>query len=89
MKENDPTNVWLGGQPPVQAHYPIDRLLSGMFWCVVLLAILCTPAAVALTLADHKAERRADELWKEFDTHVRYCPCLHREWPVEEEGDRK
>jgi hypothetical protein len=52
------------------------------------LALFVVVAAVCLHRKIERSsmiqKQRVAELWKEFDTHARYCPCLKREWPVVE-----
>lgn len=58
---------------------PVER------WELALVFILLLVTCATLVEAVHRQRMRVDELWKEYDTHARYCPCLHREWPVVED----
>jgi hypothetical protein len=40
-------------------------------------------AAVALSILSRE---RVDEVWKEFDTHVKYCQCMTREYDIDRDG---
>lgn len=53
-------------------------------WLEFLIFALLIFSLAAMGISERNQRHRVDELWKEYDTHVRYCPCLKREWPVVE-----
>lgn len=60
----------------------MNKRTSSFLEALVFALLVFSLAALAISSRDQR--RRVDELWKEYDTHVRYCPCLKREWPVVE-----